>query len=111
LASRATTISFGLARQRAPWASRRPTLFPAHEREHFGGVNLAAGGVARFEVEPQQRLGVARPQVEPPVAEVDGEPVEPVLLRAAIRLSDPLDDRRRVVDLRVDLTKIGRAHV
>ena len=55
----------------------------AHEREHLGGVRVARGAVGGFEVEPQQRLGVARPQVEPPVAEVDGEPVEPVLLGVA----------------------------
>ena len=35
---------------------------------------------ARLEVQPQQRLGVGRPQVEPPVAEVDGEAVEAVLV-------------------------------
>ena len=38
---------------------------------------VAVGGL---EVEAQQRLGVRRPQVEPPVAAVDGEPVEAVLV-------------------------------
>jgi len=33
----------------------------------------------RLEVQPQQRLGVGGTQVEPPVAAVDGEPVEAVL--------------------------------
>ena len=57
----------------------------ADEREHLGGARVARGAVGRFEVEPQQRFGVARPQVEPPVAEVDGETVEAVLLGVARR--------------------------
>ena len=56
------------------------TRWRVHEREHLVGVPVARGTVARLEVEAEQRLGVARAQVEPPVAEVDGEPVEAVLL-------------------------------
>ena len=37
-----------------------------------------------FEVEAQQRLGVRRPQVEPPGVELDGEPVEAVLAAVGV---------------------------
>ena len=70
----------------------------AHDREHFGGALVARGAVGGFEVEPQERLGVARPQVEPPVADVDGEAVEPVLLRVGVRGGDALDHRGGIVD-------------
>ena len=36
--------------------------------EHLGGVRVARRSVGRLEVQAQQRLGVARTQVEPPVA-------------------------------------------
>ena len=69
--------------------------WPRTRAEHLGRVRVARRRVGGFEVEPQQRLGVARPQVEPPVAAVDGEPVEPVL-RARRELGrDPLDHRER----------------
>ena len=66
---------------------------------------VARGAVGGFEVEAQQRLGVARTQVEPPVADVDGEAVEPVLLGVAVRGGDALDHRERIVDPRVDLAR------
>ena len=44
---------------------------------------VALVACAGLEVEAQQRLGVGRPQVEPPVAEVDGEPVEAILRSAS----------------------------
>ena len=49
------------------------------EGPHLGDVGVARGAGGGFEVEPQQRLGVGRAEVEPPVAEVDGETVDAVL--------------------------------
>ena len=37
-----------------------------------------AAVVGRLDVEPEQGLGVGRPQVEPPVAPVHGQAVQPV---------------------------------
>ena len=48
-------------------------------------VALALGGVPRLEIEPQERLGVRRAQVEPPVAELDCDPVEVVDLGTPAR--------------------------
>ena len=45
--------------------------------------------VGRFEVQAQQRLGVARAQVEPPVTEIDREPVEPILFARRRRRRRP----------------------
>ena len=39
--------------------------------EHLVEVLLAGSFIGRLEVQPQERLGVRGPQVEPPVAEVD----------------------------------------
>src|SRR5262245_21022236 len=52
-------------------------------------VALAGEGalVRGLDVEAQERLGVRRPQVEPPVREGDGQPVE--LVRAAGRIRGP----------------------
>ena len=51
--------------------------------------------IRRLEVESEQRLGVRRPQVEPPVAEVDGEAVEAVLGVGGVGRGHPLDHRGR----------------
>ena len=72
----------------------RSQLIAPHEREHFCGVSFARCDVGRFEVQPQQRFGVARPEVEPPVAAVDGQSVEAVLFVVRVRARDLLDDRR-----------------
>ena len=61
-------------------------------------VALVAG--RGLEVEAQQRLGVRRPQVEPPLAEVDGEAVEAVLL-----------DTRRTGAATRSITARGSAHL
>ena len=84
--------------------------------EHLGGVSVAREPVGCLEVEAQQRLGVARPQVEPPVARVDGEPVEAVLVarrRTPRRPArSPRAGRRRVVlispRLRVALERLAQ---
>ncbi len=61
-------------------------------------------GRLRLEVEAEQRLGVRRPQVEPPIVVADEQPVEVRdLARAGVLACDRLDDRRRVADVAVDL--------
>ena len=60
---------------------RSPSVQAVDEGEDLGDVRVAhVAASRRFEVEAEQRLGVRRPQVEPPVAEVDGEAVEAVLV-------------------------------
>src|SRR5262245_12722971 len=64
--------------------------------------------VRRLDVEPQQRLGVRRAQVEPPAAAADGQPVH--LVRrdpAAARegRADPLRGRGLIANLAVDLSR------
>src|SRR4051812_46821763 len=58
-----------------------------------------------FHVQSQQRLGVARPHVEPPVVELYRQPVEPVLPPVAVRRRDLLDLPPLVGDGRVDLAR------
>ena len=55
----------------------------ADERKQFGHMLVAFVAGRRFEVQPQQRLGVRRAQVEPPGAAVDREPVEAIAGRPA----------------------------
>ena len=64
---------------------------------------VALVAVGCFQVEPQQGLGVGRPQVEPPRAAIDGETVEVVLLEPCELRRHLLDDGVGVGDLRVDL--------
>ena len=58
-------------------------------------VLFALGAGSGFEVEAQQWFGVRRPQVEPPVAEIDGEAVEPILLGIVETRRPPARSRRR----------------
>ena len=69
-------------------------------------MRVARGAVVGFEVEPEQRLGVARTEVEPPVAHVDGEAVEPILHAVAVLAGDPLDHRERIGHPGVDLARL-----
>ena len=46
----------------------------------LGDMRIARRGVRGLEVEPEQGLGIGRAQVEPPVAAVDGQPIESVLV-------------------------------
>src|SRR5205823_2364834 len=63
---------------RGPWV---PSAFleALDEVEDLGGVSVALLAGAGLQVEPQQRLGVRWPKVEPPVIQVDGETVETIL--------------------------------
>src|SRR5918995_172775 len=69
----------------------------------LGHVLVARRPGRRLQVEPQQRLGVGGAEVEPPVAVVDREAVDPVLGGVGIGGRDPLDDGGGVVDRGVDL--------
>ena len=69
---RSVTCARSAARQRR--ARRRSS---ASTSATLGGVRRRLG-VGCLDVEPEQRLGVGRAQVEPPVAAVDGQPVEAV---------------------------------
>src|SRR4051812_3687003 len=86
--------------------SRPRSGLGADEGEHLFGVSIARDGVRRLDVQPQQRLGVAGSQVEPPVARVDGQAVEPVLVTVGERLGHTLDHRGRVADAGVDLARL-----
>src|SRR4051812_30108256 len=76
------------------------------EVQHLFGVSIARELIRRLDVQPQERLGVARPQVEPPVAGVDGQPVEPVLVAVREHGGDLLDHRGRVRNAGVDLARL-----
>src|SRR5207244_1918423 len=67
-------------------------------------VALVAGRC--FEVEAQEGLGVGRTQVEPPVAAVDREAVEALLVHVGEHARDPFDDGARIVDLGVALARL-----
>src|SRR5687768_1647926 len=58
-----------------------------------------------LEVQPQQRLGVGRPDVEVPVVVVHRDPVELRYARVPVARLDARQGRRRVVDLRVYLSR------
>ena len=75
---------------------RRGVSLPRRgQREHFGSVTSTRFVVRGLEVEAQERLRVARAQVEPPVAEVDREPVEPILLGVRVGRGDLVDPERQ----------------
>jgi len=61
-------------------------------------VFLARRRVGRFQVQPQQRFGVARSEVEPPRPSIDREPVEPILRVFVVRRGNLLDHCGRIVD-------------
>ena len=69
------------------------------------------GAVVGFEVEPEQRLGVARTEIEPPVAHVDREAVETILHAVAVHDGHALDHRERIGDTGVDLARLRVAVV
>src|SRR5450759_209225 len=78
----------------------------AHDTQHLG-TDLGQGNViASFDVEPQQRLSVGRPQVEPPVLARNGKPVEIIDGNTGPRgegRPDLAGRRDRIGDLAVDL--------
>ena len=58
-------------------------VIPDHA-EHLVSHGGHGGCVFRLDVEPQQRLGVGRPQVEPPITTIDGEAVETILFGGVV---------------------------
>ena len=92
---------------------------PSGQSPRFGrvdeGADLGDVRVARRRGRRASRLSrssgsvLRRPQVEPPVAEVDGEAVEPVLVGVGVGGGDVLDHGQRVGDLGVDLARRGVA--
>ena len=64
-----------------------------------------------FEVEAEQRLGVRRPEVEPPRVELDGQPVEVVLAAVGVSSADLGEHGIDVVDVGVDLAALRVALV
>jgi len=57
-----------------------------------------------LEVESKKGLGVRRAEVEPPLAHIDRETIEAVLVRVLVDLSNTIDHGKGVFDLGVYLT-------
>src|SRR5262249_37916071 len=79
-------------------------LFDESEDALEARFELVSG--AGLEVEAEKGFGVRGPHVEPPAAEVDGEPVETILVGAGERQRHPLDGGLRIGDPSVDLARV-----
>src|SRR5579862_130863 len=78
----------------------------AYEAEHLVPDRGHRYLVRGLDVQPQQRLGVGRAEVEPPAVACDGHPVEVVRGHPGpgrVNVPDPLRGGGLVVDLAVDL--------
>src|ERR1700759_44065 len=62
-----------LSRARRPNCQRGDSRSGADQGEHLVALRFHLRLRERFEVQPQQRLGVRRPYVEVPVVELDGD--------------------------------------
>src|SRR3954469_3230444 len=86
-----------------PWY--QPSISAADQTEDLVAAALHLLVGVRLEVEPQERLGVRRPDVEVPVGEVDRQAVEVAQLAAlavrAVALLELLQLERHVADLAV----------
>src|SRR4029077_19486839 len=98
-------LSSGQARMSSSFGSRvtASVCLAGEEVEDLGGVLAARRLVGGFQVEAQERLGVAGPQVEPPVAVVDGEAGGGTLGRPGRRGRGRLDCPGGVLGPPVDL--------
>src|SRR4051794_1832119 len=102
-------LSSGQARISSSSASSAISGLLLDQGQYFRRVLVARLPSGGLEVQPQQRLGVRRAQVEPPVGEVHRQPVETVLVGAGVGGGYLLDDGLGVADLAVDLAGIGVA--
>src|SRR5690349_24947066 len=78
-------------------------VFAADHREQTGGHLLENPWILRLHVQPEQRLGVRRPDVEPPFVELDRQAVGPVHPAVREGRRHPFDGGLLVLNLRVDL--------
>src|SRR6185436_1309881 len=88
-------------RTRAASATPRVALSASDEGQDLVAVPLHLRRGVGFEVEAEQRLGVAGADVEVPVVVVHRDPVEPLDARVLVALLDALQGSRRVADLGV----------
>src|SRR5437879_13617423 len=75
------------------------------QREHLRGLLLEQPGRPGLDVQAEERLGVRRSNVEPPVLELHREAVQAVLVPVGERPRDLLDLPSLVLHLRVDLAR------
>src|SRR6185437_10109136 len=95
-----------MGRSRA--APLRLAAVTAYDTQNLVAKAGQGGLVRRLDVEPEERLGVGRAQVEPPARAGDGQPVELVhgdAVAVRERVAHPLCGALLVADLAVDLPR------